>query len=245
MKNTSYDEMFLLEDDHWWFSGRRDIINRVLNKFITTEQLIYEIGCGTGGNLSLLSRFGTLKGIEKSPAAIHHAKSRGVCEIIEGELPNKLPIKDNPSLICLLDVLEHIEDDKASLLKLHSTLGENGLLLITVPAYQFLWSDHDVACSHIRRYTLGQLSHLLTSTKFNILYSTYFNTILLAPIAIMRSISRRRKHNQTTDLNRHRILDPLWRRTLAIESKLIPSIRLPFGLSILILAQRAQTSHET
>ena len=149
MENKIFQKMLKLESSHWWFVARRKIIQKAINNLDLPRNIrILDAGCGNGDNLSLLSTFGDLVAFEKNEYALKTAKSKKIGEIYKAELPDKLPnaIKTNFDLIVLLDVLEHIDDDSKSLTTVRKLMNNKGIILITVPAFQWLWSEHDVIC---------------------------------------------------------------------------------------------------
>ena len=192
MDKKNYKLMYSLQEHHWWFVARKKIIQSILNVHLKPERNknILEIGCGSGGLLKLLSKYGNLSAIELDDFSREKASERKICKVIKGKLPNNIPNKTCYGTIFLFDVLEHIEDDKNSIKKVNELLSEHGFFVLTVPAYMFLWSHHDKTSHHKRRYSMGELTTLLESCGFNIKYSSYFNTILLPLIVIVRFINK-------------------------------------------------------
>lgn len=234
--------MGLHEDNHWWFAGRRKILESVLDKFYkyTTDGNILEVGCGTGGNLALLSKYGRLTAVELNDEAIAAAANRNICPVRKGSLPDNLPINDQFDLICLLDVLEHIENDAQSLNKLASRLNADGMLLITVPAYQFLWSAHDDIHHHKRRYTRKQLEGLILNSGLTIRYSTYFNTLLFPIAYSLRLINNLANKNWASGVNMPSpAVNWILQHIFQLEIPLLKRMSLPFGVSILVIAKKA------
>ena len=156
MEEEIYHKTAAYEEGHWWFKGRRCIIEKVLHDLsLPSKPKILEMGCGTGGNLSLLSQYGEVYGVELDNFARNYASKRHIGPILPGSLPHEIPYQDNFfDLIALLDVLEHVEEDGLSLVQLHKKLKPGGYLLITVPAFPALWSAHDEAHHHKRRVTV-------------------------------------------------------------------------------------------
>lgn len=223
---------------HWWFVSRRKIIRQVLNKLLPSNLplKILEIGCGSGGNLSLLSEFGTVFAIEYDESARKAASIKGNYQIKKGGLPNDIPYQEKFDLICLLDVLEHIDDDVASITTIKSLLNKDGKILITVPAYNFLWSYHDIEHHHKRRYTLKQIKKILQQLDLKIAYSTYFNTFLFPLVLLVRIKNKLFNINETSDLSMPTgITNKILQVIFSFEKKIIPRLSLPFGVSILII----------
>ena len=153
MEAELYRQMRDLEDRHWWFMGRRVIVASLLRRSgLAKNARMLDLGCGTGGNLAMLSEFGQVVGAELDEHAAQLASDRGLAPIVRGKLPHGLPLDAGVfQCVTLLDVLEHIEDDRATLEAVHRVLAPAGQLLITVPAFPFLWGEHDVAHHHQRR----------------------------------------------------------------------------------------------
>ncbi|MCG8378219.1 MAG: class I SAM-dependent methyltransferase, partial [Proteobacteria bacterium] len=143
MENTLFNQMHEVENHHWWFVSRRNIIESVINKIpFHGKPNILDIGCGNGDNLEMLSKFGNLVAMERDVNALNRAQERNMCPVYSGDLPDNISSeinKDN-DLIVMLDVLEHVSEDGECLANLKQYINDNGRLLITVPAYQFLWS---------------------------------------------------------------------------------------------------------
>lgn len=249
MDPKAYEQMAKLEDEHWWFVGRRHILCRVLETLnLPASAQILEAGCGSGGNLKMLSRFGKVWAIEKSELAHAIAQARGIGTVEQGELPEGIPFADqNFDLIALLDVLEHLDQERESLKALASRLTSTGYLMITVPAYSWLWSDHDEINHHKRRYTRRQLLAILNASGLEVEFLSYFNSFLfplIAGIRLMQNLMGKLFHSQKTDDLKMPIswLNQLLTNLFAAEAYLIPKFSLPFGLSLLAVARPAKTT---
>jgi SAM-dependent methyltransferase len=237
-----------VEDEHWWFRGRRAILETVLERFHQPrpDATLLEIGCGNGGNLAMLHRFGHVWAIESDDASRRQAAARGVAAVLEaGWLPNSVPFSERHfDVVAMLDVLEHVAADRAALDAALQRLSPAGMLLITVPAYNWLWSQHDSVTHHVRRYTRTALRRLLESVGCNVEYISYFNTLLF-PLALLRTAADR------TPL-RSRALTPmqlppwplnaLFAAVFAAERHVVSRVALPFGVSLVAVARRAEAS---
>jgi len=231
-----------LEDKHWWFVGRRQIIQSTLNGLGLPKQAnILDAGCGTGGNMQLLSHFGTVKAMEMDDNAREHANRRKLGEVLAGHLPDAIPYPANSfDLIVLLDVLEHIEDDRASLKALKKCLLADGRILLTVPAFQMLWGPHDELHHHKRRYTAKQLRQTAKSVGLEIEYISYFNTWLFPLIAAARLFQRNKKIDNADLSLPPRLINACLSHLFSSEHLFIPRVSLPFGVSLLAVLKPAK-----
>jgi SAM-dependent methyltransferase len=243
MDKSQYEAMMHTEDGHWWFRGRRKVIARFVKGMkLPVGAKILEVGCGGGGNLPLLSAYaGELKAVEPNEVLREHATSRGICEIRSGTLPEGLPYGDEKfDLICLFDVLEHVENDSAAISAIREKLTENGRILLTVPASPSLWSHHDVENQHFRRYTRGTLTALLSGRGLSIGRVSYFNTFLFPAIWLARKISgNAKKAEGKPDLEMPAYgLSWLFYGLMSLESSLLSLFNFPFGVSLVCEARR-------
>jgi len=191
--------------------------------------------------ISLLSTFGDLVAFEKNEYALKTAKSKKIGEIYKAELPDKLPntVKTNFDLIVLLDVLEHIDDDSKSLTTVRKLMNNKGIILITVPAFQWLWSEHDVIHHHKRRYSKSELREKLDSSGFRIKYISYFNTLLF-PFALVERIGQKifsPSNPEILELPNNKI-NFLLEKIFSLETIFMNKISLPFGLSLVAIAEK-------
>jgi SAM-dependent methyltransferase len=239
LEQQAYREQFELEDAHWWFEGRRAVIWALLERAGLAApgqgRRILDAGCGTGRNLVEFQSLGDARGIDSSPEAIDFCRRRGVGGAIEARLES-LPFEDGAfDLILATDVLEHVEDDLVVLRELRRVAAPGGHLLATVPAYRWLWSQHDHAYHHFRRYTFGRLQRVVRAGGWDPVAASYFNTVLLAPIAAVRVLARRRPvEGGRPDLRlTPRALNGALLAPMRAEAALIErGVRLPVGVSI-------------
>lgn len=162
-----------LEENYWWFIGRRAIIERVLRRFVPRTRLAVDMGCGSGRNMQLVSQYtDRVMGFDRSPAALALAAARRFpIGYADGQ---SIPLADSSvELLCAFDVLEHLDDDMRALSEFQRVLQPKGFLLLTVPAYRFLWSEHDEALMHRRRYSASELHVKLTRSRFLVLKRSY------------------------------------------------------------------------
>ncbi len=232
-----------VEDVHWWFRGRRMVLKSVLDNYSHIPKQstdILEIGCGNGGNLKLLSDYGRIFAIELDAAARERAERRGIAQVEKGYLPDRLPFDNKMfDIIAAFDVIEHIDDDLKSIQAIHARLNPQGLVLLTVPAYNQLWSRHDELSHHKRRYHVVQITSIIERAGFKVLYKSYFNTLLfpLAAFNILLSKIFKRAPYFALKLPPSPI-NNIFTRIFSFESQILSKFSLPFGMSILVCAQR-------
>jgi SAM-dependent methyltransferase len=243
MDETLMKATLEVDEHHWWYRGRRRVIRAELDRLpLPAGARVLDAGCGSGRTLQELVDYGAVSGIELNTDAASLARERELGEVRVGRL-EELPWDDATfDLITCLDVIEHVPDDVAALAELWRVCRPGGWLLVTVPAYQALWSRHDEANHHYRRYSRSMLRGAARAGGFQVERVTSFNSLLLAPAAAVRLTQRRLgTHNgYTNDLE----LGPAWlndvlERPLALEAKWLARGRtLPLGLSLLAVLRR-------
>lgn len=244
MSPGAYEEMARLQNRHWWFLARRQIMRSMLTALqLPAGADILEVGSGTGSNLALLSEFGRVVGLEMSGEAIAYARAQGLevpgkVQLHLGRCPEDLAGFRQPfDLICLFDVLEHIADDRSALAALAKLLKPGGSLVISVPAYEWLWGPHDESLHHKRRYRRGELVRLCGETGLEVVRSTYFNSLLL-PFAVAARVwdkwrgARQASGSELPPASVNAGLQAVF----AFERHLLKRMSFPFGLSILAVA---------
>lgn len=244
MNPEAYVEMAATESTHWWFCGRRRILDRVIDSLaLPRAARILEAGSGTGGNLSMLSRHGSVSAFELDDHARELAveKTAGRFTLRSGSCPHDIPFPGEQfDLICMFDVLEHVDEDVPTLAALRTHLAAGGRVLVTVPAYPWLWSAHDVFLHHKRRYTSRSLRQALVASGLAVDRITYFNMLLLPLAALARLMDRLvpRKRSSGTAVP----LAPVNAALGAIfssERHLLTTRNLPAGVSLLAIAHAA------
>ena len=237
--------MLDVDEHHWWYRGRRRIIRAELDRLGLPENAqILDAGCGSGRTLEELADYGSVRGIELNPEAAEVARSRDLGDVVIGRL-EELPWEDSTfDLITCLDVLEHTPDDRVTLRELLRVTKPGGWLLLTVPAYQSLWSTHDEVNHHFRRYARSMLRAAATDAGWRVERMTSFNSLLLAPAAAVRLSQRRRSRRPDTEHIPELRLGPPWlngvlERPLLMEARWLSRGRtLPAGLSLLAVLSR-------
>lgn len=226
------------EDRHWWYRGRRRVLERVVSDLrLPARARILDAGCGSGRNMVEFARHGEVTGIELSPTSLGLARERGAGEVVEGSVL-EMPFEAGAfELAASLDVIEHLEDDLQALRELRRVVAPGGSLLITVPAYQWLWSGHDEINHHHRRYTRRSLQSVGEQAGWQQVRTTYFNSLLLPAAIALRVLDR--FNRKTTESSLDLWVPPapvnwLLERPLAMEAALIGrGGRIPAGLSLL------------
>jgi SAM-dependent methyltransferase len=226
------------EDRHWWYRGRRTVLERVIADLrLPARARILDAGCGSGRNMVEFARHGTVTGVELSETSVCLARERGAGEVIAGSVLEMPFEPDNFDLAASLDVIEHLEDDLAALRELRRVVAPGGALLITVPAYQWLWSGHDEVNHHFRRYTRRSLQRVAEQAGWQQVRTTYFNSLLLPAAILLRVLDRFSRKTTESSLDLWVPPAPLnWllERPLALEAAMIGrGGRIPAGLSLL------------
>ncbi|HUU62661.1 MAG TPA: class I SAM-dependent methyltransferase [Dehalococcoidia bacterium] len=240
MEIAEYEKMYHFEEKYWWWIGKRELIKGIIDKFILKldSGAILDVGCGTGMNLKYLEDYGAVIGLDSSKEALDFCKIRGDKNLILGDA-ERLPFEDDAfDLITALDLLEHIDDDKA-LKGFHRVLKPNSPLVLTVPAWSFLWSRHDEALHHKRRYSKGHLRDIMEANGFLIEKLSYWNFFLFLPIVAMR-LMKRRSINQKVETDVEELpatINRLLTFILRTESYLIPHVNLPIGISLMCIGK--------
>jgi SAM-dependent methyltransferase len=241
MEREIYDRMRALQGEHWWFVARREILGAEIARLpLPKPARILEVGCGPGGNLALLQRFGEVEAIEPDPQSRAYAAEQAGVAVHGGLLPDGLPDLGAPfDLIAAFDVIEHVDDDLGSLAALAGRLKPGGFMVTTVPAYAWMWSDHDAKHHHKRRYTRAAYRALFAPAGLEVRRATYFNSLLFPPIAAVRlARTLARRSDGDDDAMPSAPVNGMFRRIFAAERGLLKVADLPFGVSILVVAQR-------
>jgi len=242
MDRATYDRMRVLQDGHWWFEGRRRILSGLIGALALPKPAqILEVGCGPGGNLAMLKRFGEVTALEPDDASRAYAAERTGVRVEGGLLPDGLPFAPASfDLVCAFDVIEHVDEDAASVAALARLLKPGGYLATTVPGQPWMWSRHDELHHHKRRYRLGDYRAMFEATGLKVMIASHFNTVLFGPIAAVRALKKLTGSTEADDdampaapLNR--LLTGLF----AAEGPWLRHAPLPTGVSIVLIAQNA------
>jgi SAM-dependent methyltransferase len=233
--------MLAADERHWWYRGRRRVLRAQLDRLaLPPGARLLDAGCGSGRTLDELARRGRVSGVDASPEAVAVARRRGHRDVRVADVA-ALPFPDATfDLVTCLDVVEHTPDDRATLAELRRVTRPGGLLVVTVPAYQALWSWHDVVNRHFRRYDRATLRAAARAAGWHVMADTHFNGLLLAPAAAVRLVQRRRRAHPRSDLDlTPAMLDGLLELPLRLEARLVRAgVALPAGLSLLAVLRR-------
>jgi len=247
METKLYQEMYDVESQHWWFRARRDILTNLVLQCISQGNIL-DVGCGTGFILEALQTAYAGKcetwGIDISEMAVQVCHAKGLTQVRQGVLENNALPAHYFDLVMFLDMIEHLEHDLGTLLRAKHYLKPQGQILITVPAYQFLWSAHDEIHHHKRRYTKKQLTELLQQAGYEVVFSSYFNTFLFPLIAIARLLNNLHdRHHQSDAKMPSDLVNRFLYQIFKLEKNLVPKIPFPFGVSLVCLARSLKTDN--
>ena len=235
MERIVYDRMAELDERHWWYRARREILGDLIRRRIPLpeEARILEVGCGTGHNLPMLQRFGGVDAIEVDGAARAIASRRLGHAVINAPLPELHGVPDAAyDLIAILDVIEHIEEDVAGLAALKRKLRPGARILITVPAFPWMWSAHDVANHHKRRYTRRTLRRLVAEAGLRLEMMSWFNSLLFPLAAGARLAARATGRNDGGDRMPPAPVNRLFETLFGLERYAIGRVPFPPGVSL-------------
>jgi SAM-dependent methyltransferase len=235
MERIVYDRMAELDATHWWYRGRREILARLIERAVKlpAEPRILEVGCGTGHNLPMLQRFGRVDATEIDGFARVIASKRLGHAVRDARLPELEGVPEGAyDLVAILDVLEHVEDDKASLVSMAEKLRPGGRILLTVPAHPWMWSAHDEVNHHKRRYTKRSFRAAVADAGLKLELLTYFNSLLFPVAAAARLAGRAAGNKDSDDAMPPAPLNRLLEAIFRTESYAIGRLPFPPGVSL-------------
>src|SRR5437667_6823568 len=244
MQQHTYSIMYEVEGKHWWFFGRRKIIEGFVEKICRDigkrKPRILDVGCGTGANLQMLSEFGDAEGVDVSSEALDFCRARGLAKVRQGAAES-LPFEDATfDLVTGLDVVEHLDDDIAGLSEMRRVLRPDGRAVLFVPAFMFLWGVQDDISNHRRRYTLPELKQKLRDAGLAVERASYANITFFVPILVGRMLMRLTGVRPASENNiTIGALNGLLGRILGAESWWLRRMNFPFAVSIICVARRA------
>lgn len=247
MARREFDELYQLEDFYWWFVGRRRLVHNLLRQYAVQPSdnrplRVLDAGCGTGGTMSALGDIGELYGCDIESDALEYCRLRGFTRIAAAEV-ERLPFgPESFDAVVSCDVLEHIPDDIGALREMHGLLRPGGVLVATVPAHPFLWSEHDEALAHVRRYTRHEFVGKLQEVGYRVEKCSAAVSFVFPLILTFRLLQRLRPSSSQTPKTDLRILPPPVNRgliaLLGLETWLMRYTDLPVGTSFAVVARR-------
>jgi SAM-dependent methyltransferase len=244
MQQHTYAIMDRVEDSHWWFVGRRAILESflkgIIQKFNTPHSSlrILDVGCGTGANLEMLSQFGSAEGVDVSDEALEFCRQKGL--IVQKGLAETLPYADETfDISTALDVIEHLDDDVAGLREMHRVTKSGGYSLVFVPAFMWLWGVQDEISNHRIRYTKTQIVERIEKAGFRVERATYANFTFFAPIlggrALMKLTGLKPESENNVNIS---ALNGLFGSIFSAERFWLKRFGFPFGVSIVVVAKK-------
>lgn len=256
MERFLYKDLYKQEDKHWWHLAKRAAVVELIRRFFPFDftqgqndrggkgqdrKKILDLGCGTGNNMEVLNQFGENFGVDMSKEAVEFCRKRGLKNARVGSSYKTGFEKSYFDLITLLDVLEHTDDDK-TLEEINRILDKNGLLIINVPAFQWLWSRWDEVLHHRRRYTNQSLEKVLKRHGFKVEKISYMFSFLVIPALVLRFIkSSLSKDNYSSDFNySNGFINKLMLRIAGLERKVMMFVQIPVGTSLICVARKVK-----
>jgi SAM-dependent methyltransferase len=232
------------DEHHWWYAGRRRVLHAALGKLtLPPGAQILDAGCGSGRTMDDLAAYGEVHGFDLNPLGVEHARGRGHADVRVSRLEEMPWDDDSFDLVTCLDVVEHTPDDVVSFRELLRVTRPGGHLVVTVPAYQFLWSSHDVANQHHRRYHRRRLRTAGEAAGWQAGTWTYFNSVLFLPGAAVRVLERFRRPDNRRGRPNVQLTPKAWDGALTwpmrFEAAVVRrGVKLPVGMSLLMVFER-------
>lgn len=239
MRIDLYEDMYKTEDTHWWHKSKRRFVERFITTYAQKKKItILDVGCGTGKNMERLSNYGEVWGVDLSEEALSFCKKRGLINVKRGEAEH-LPFENNTfDVVCVLDVLEHV-DDKLAVREIRRVLKNSGFIVVTVPAFWWLWSKWDDVLHHKRRYTKKQLKEILVQEGFVVQRNTYIHSFLVLPSLVIRKLKQFQQKTYTSDFQiNNAFMNKLLLFMSELEQMWINRYDMPFGTSVLCIAKK-------
>lgn len=252
MDASLYDELHRVEQTHWWFRARRHIVWSLVQRYVegraNRRLRVCELGCGTGGNLAAIEAEHDVVGIECSTHALEYARQSLGNRVRFGSLPHEIDLQPNSfDVVLMTDVLEHIEDDAASAIAALELVHPGGIVIATVPAYQWLFSPRDAHHHHFRRYGKRQFRDLWNDSHACVELLSHYNTALFPAAASVRLASKiSRRRNEPGDITiPPRAINEQLARLMQCEANLLGRVPMPFGLSLVAVIRKLESTQSS
>ncbi len=242
MNPAEYERMYRFEDHYWWFVSRRELVDALIACLaLPPAPIIVDVGCGTGATADLLQKYGMVVGVDISPLALAWCRQRGLNNLLLSAAET-LPIaSESVNVIVATDILEHLDDDVAVLREFYRVLKPGGYVVVTVPAYSILWSEHDLALMHRRRYVARVLGRRSRLAGFHVVRLTYALFFLFPLALVMRLLKRKPPPGKEPEAQLPPI--PSWLNQMLIrfqrfETRLLKRCTFPWGVSVVAVLQK-------
>jgi SAM-dependent methyltransferase len=246
MMEHTYPILYQVEQSHWWHVGRRRIIARFVEEicahFTDPKARILDVGCGTGANLLMLSKYGEAEGVDISDDALAFCRERGLQKVKSGSA-EQLPYEDASfDLVTALDVVEHLDDDLAGLKEMRRVLKPGGHALVFVPTFMFLWGLQDDVSNHRRRYRLPELKRVMAEAGLEVERASYVNMTFFLPVLLIRQLMELTGIKPDSE-NKINIpaLNGVLGSVFAAEGIALRHLNFPFGVSGICVARRSES----
>jgi SAM-dependent methyltransferase len=245
MENFIYNIRWQVDDKEWRARSRRELAFSLWHKYglsCKKPKTLLDIGCGTGVLLKAFSTISDVYGLDLSSVAVNYCRKRGLNRTVIADAKYPCFRKNAFDLITMIEVLEHVEDDERALISLRQILKPRGLLILTVPAFQFLWSDRDVKLHHKRRYTKRNLSDKIKLAGLNLVFCNYIDIFLFLPLWCIASANRIFANSvkfQTYEVSFPGLINNLMLNICRMERKIYTRFNFPIGVSLACVAQRS------
>ena len=243
--------MHALERNYWWFQGRRRVILSILEKFRKSGNgpaTVLDIGCGTGMLLEDLQKLGLAVGLDFSMVALEYCRQRGLKSLAQADV-RYIPVKSGSvDIITALDLIEHIKDDHGLMAEFFRVLKPGGIAIMSVPAHKSLWSGHDVALHHFRRYEKSEFLALVKGAGLQPTKYSYGMATAFFPAMVFRrakNLLLGPSSDSAVKTDEFRLpgwVNTVLRKTVEAEARWLTQRNLPFGLSLLCVAEKPEAS---
>lgn len=245
MNNSLLQEMYEMESDYWWHKGKRLHVFSIMKKFGRRKPKVLDVGCGTGYLLKELSRYSQAYGLDKSKRSLSFCSKRGLKKIYNIDIERDTFPNVKFDIITALDVIEHIKDDKKAMINISKSLKKGGVVIVTTPAFEKLWSYWDVEVGHYRRYSTKEIKKLFRESGFTIAYMRFTNISIFVPALMIRMIKEKfnphnSKQHSSDFIKVPNFINALLYLILKIEMYISSLIFIPFGLSLIIVGKKSK-----